>query len=175
MSYNSCRCTKLWWYFCYPVLVSPFLFSLWLPLGLFCFDHVEFAMTKFNDLKENCQQTLKWLSTVDRGINMHYCSHVVEKGWLGRLDSKRGCIGYLMGWDYGEKDARPIGSDTWLVSCKEGGSVHGSKVLLYTVIMLLQYTVQCTCMCQKSRSRWVVMLLQYTVQCTCICRKSQSK
>ena len=48
---------------------SPsFLFSLWLPLGLFCFDHVEFAMTNFNDLKENHQQTLKWLSTVARGF-----------------------------------------------------------------------------------------------------------
>ena len=208
MSCNFCRCTKPWWYFCNPVLLPSFLFTLWLPLGLFCFDHVKFAMTNFNDLKENRQQTLKWLSTVDRGINTHYCAqnlslqwkaisvfvgsspsshsifslkiqHVLEKtisgGRLGRLDSKRGCIGRLMGWNYGKKDARPIGSDTWLVSCKEGGSVYGGKVLQYTVIKLLQYTVQCTYMCQKSRSKWVVMLLQYTVQCTCICRKSRSK
>ena len=74
MSCNFCRCTKPWWYFCNPVLLPSFLFSLWLPLGLFCFDHVEFAMTNFNDLKENHQQTLKWLSTVDRGINTHYCA-----------------------------------------------------------------------------------------------------
>ena len=73
MSCNFCRCTKPWWYFCNPVLLPSFLFSLWLPLGLFCFDHVEFAMTNFNDLKKNHQQTLKWLSTVDRGINTHYC------------------------------------------------------------------------------------------------------
>ena len=180
MSCNFCHCTKPWWYFCNPVLLPSFLFTLWLPLGLFCFDHVEFAMTNFNDLKENHQQTLKWLSTVDRGINMHYCAQNLSLQWkaigrLGRFDSERGCIGRLMGWDYGKKDARPIGSDTWLVSCKEGGSVYGGKVLLYTVIKLLQYTVQSTYMCRKSRSKWVVMLLQYTVQCTCICQKSRSK
>ena len=35
---------------------------------VFPFDHVEIAMTNFNDLKENHQQTLKWLSTVARGL-----------------------------------------------------------------------------------------------------------
>ena len=51
-------------------------------------------------------------------------------------------------------------------------------VVRFTVYSRNVFTVHSTVymyVSKKSRSKWVIMPLQYTVSCTCICQKSQSK
>ena len=69
---------------------------------------------------------------------MSWKKQSAEAGLAG-LTPREAALGALWDETMVKKMPDPLGQI--LVSCKEGGSVYGGKVLLYTVIKLLQYSV----------------------------------